>query len=44
LRNIERFAGPAALVEQLQKDVAAAKRAFQEFELADKLASSPRGG
>lgn len=44
LRNIQRFAGPDALREQLQKDVDAAKEAFQQFELADKLAAAPRTG
>jgi riboflavin kinase/FMN adenylyltransferase len=37
LRDIQRFADVTALVGQLQKDVAAAVRAFQEFELTDKL-------
>jgi riboflavin kinase/FMN adenylyltransferase len=37
LRDIQRFADVNALVEQLQKDVAAAVRAFQEFELTDKV-------
>ena len=40
----QRFAGVQALTEQLQKDVDAAKRAFQEFELSDKLATAPRVG
>jgi riboflavin kinase / FMN adenylyltransferase len=44
LRNIQRFAGVDALVEQLQKDVAAAGKAFQQFDLADKLASETRAG
>jgi riboflavin kinase / FMN adenylyltransferase len=43
LRNIQRFAGPQALVEQLRSDAAAAQRAFQQFELADKLASAEGG-
>ncbi len=38
LRGIERFDGPAALVEQLAKDAAAARTIFQNYELADKLA------
>ena len=37
LRDIQRFADVTALVSQLQKDVAAAQRAFQDFELTDKL-------
>lgn len=37
LREIQRFADVTALVAQLQKDVAAAHRAFQDFELTDKL-------
>jgi riboflavin kinase/FMN adenylyltransferase len=37
LRDIQRFADVTALVSQLQKDVAAAHRAFQDFELTDKL-------
>ncbi len=43
LRNIQRFSGVDALVEQLQKDVDAANKAFQQVELSDKLASAPRG-
>jgi riboflavin kinase/FMN adenylyltransferase len=43
LRNIQRFAGVDELVAQLAKDVDAAKRAFQQFELADKLAQAERG-
>jgi hypothetical protein len=39
LRNIQRFAGAEALVEQLKQDIDAARKAFQEFELADKLAA-----
>jgi riboflavin kinase/FMN adenylyltransferase len=37
LRDIQRFPDVTALVSQLQKDVAAAQRAFQDFELTDKL-------
>ena len=37
LRDIQRFADVTALVSQLQKDVAAARQAFQDFELTDKL-------
>lgn len=46
LRNIQRFAGPEELKAQLQKDMEAARAAFQEFELADKLAGlkDPPGG
>jgi riboflavin kinase / FMN adenylyltransferase len=42
MRSIQRFADVGALVEQLQKDVGDAKRAFQQFELSDKLAAAPR--
>lgn len=38
LRNIQRFADAASLVAQLHADIDAARRAFQQFELADKLA------
>ena len=44
LRKIERFSGADALVAQLKKDVDAARKAFHQFELADKLASAPRPG
>jgi riboflavin kinase/FMN adenylyltransferase len=44
LRNIQRFAGAQALVEQLRLDVDAARKAFQQFDLADKLASRPPAG
>ena len=37
LRPIQRFAGVEQLVAQLKKDVDQAHRAFQDFELADKL-------
>jgi riboflavin kinase/FMN adenylyltransferase len=39
LRDVRRFAGGGELVEQLQKDIAAAQQAFQRFDLADKLAT-----
>jgi len=39
LREIRRFSGIEELKLQLEKDVAAARQAFQDFELADKLAS-----
>jgi riboflavin kinase/FMN adenylyltransferase len=44
LRNIQRFAGVEALVEQLKSDVTSAQNAFQEYELADKLAADSRDG
>jgi hypothetical protein len=44
LRNIQRFAGVEALVEQLKADVTSAQNAFQEYELADKLAADSRDG
>ncbi|REK05425.1 MAG: bifunctional riboflavin kinase/FAD synthetase [Planctomycetota bacterium] len=44
LRNIQRFAGPDALVAQLQDDIQRTRQAFQQFELADKLAGGPGGG
>ncbi len=37
LRGIQQFAGVAELVGQLKNDVDEARRAFQEYELADKL-------
>lgn len=43
LRDIQRFPGVEAIKEQLRKDVHAANQAFQQIELSDKLAASPRG-
>ncbi len=43
LRPIQKFSSVPELVAQLEKDVLAARRAFQDFELADKLAGgTPR--
>lgn len=39
LRDVRRFSGVEELTAQLKNDVDAARRAFQDFELADKLAS-----
>lgn len=39
LRDIQRFDGVGALLAQLKIDVGEARRAFQDYELADKLAS-----
>lgn len=38
LRDTRKFAGAAELVAQLESDVSGARRAFQDFELTDKLA------
>jgi riboflavin kinase/FMN adenylyltransferase len=41
LRSVRRFAGVDELKEQLARDVDAARAAFNEYELADKLADNP---
>jgi riboflavin kinase/FMN adenylyltransferase len=41
LRDVQRFSGIEQLTAQLEKDVLATRRAFQDFELADKLAGGP---